>query len=179
MVGARAPIGLCEFGKGASLTRDWDLPQGGRRALAENAPIRRGETAELGKSIASSRFHDVHCGGLSMFKRDVHQVQSPKPNILAGAHAQDAKAAHSQGAFRHPNDLTKLRYRQLPVEPRRQCFLEPAHSDRATAPTYRVLLHSISWQATDEGVDQVVFDSSADFALCEESRIGFGKVACF
>ena len=141
------------------------ISQRGGRRLSKNCAIGCGEASKLRKPIAGRDLRNFRCCRTRPSERVSHQVQAPQPNIPAGTGAEDIKAAHSQGSFRHTHRLAQHRHGQLPVKFCRQNLLEPIHNFRATSSRSGIAVYDIRSHAVDECVNNIVFDGAGDFPV--------------
>src|SRR5271165_866432 len=153
------------------------MPEGDRRCLSEERPIRHGEAAKLGESVAPRDVRDTSCCG-SPPQRRTDQVQSPQPNIAACAHSEELCATYCQGPVWYANRCAELARAQLSVAMFRQDGLEPDHDACVTSPggsMHRVRIRVGGGQAVDEGVEQIMLHGSDDFPMSDKLRLGLGE----
>jgi hypothetical protein len=106
---------------------------------------------------------DVCAGGVGATQRATDEMHATKTHIVVWTHAQMFAAARPQCT---PGNIQRHAYfsgSQSSVRISRQQVLKPRHEGRVSGHRVVIRNHRPSGQASNDGIDQLVFQSSRRF----------------
>src|SRR5215475_4866158 len=161
--------GLSQFERSMSQRGGWHFPK--------DRTVIRSEAAKVRELVTLGNLRYTCCRRVSTLQRRTYHVESPQPNIAAGAHAQELHATCLQGPLRHANNIAKCRYARPSIDMSCQCVLEAEHDLGMMSLGRQGAVGVVGRQASHKRVDQLLLKRSRRLMLCNNLGFRLGDAA--